>query len=278
MQFQVNATDPDGDPPTFTIDDSPPGAEFENGVFRWFPEEVHVGEYMPTITVSDGTHTVSQTILLYVVPGNLPTPDLTDENLEDLTDSLTDNTLTTTGGNTGTGTGPGTTPGGGLQSPNFVGDSIGAPGGDSGGTGGGTTGGGTGGISVGNGVISQSSFFPSSSGTGTSGTGSTGGTTGGDTGGGDTGGGGTTGAQTDFKFSDQTAASGVSALLNSESAAVGDLTGDGKIDLVVARPIGAYSLFTNNGNSTFRESTLLDLGNAFAGGIVTLGDYNNDGF
>lgn len=278
VEFQVNATDPDGDPLTFTIDELPPGAEFENGVFRWFPEEVHVGEYMPTITVSDGVHSVSQTILLYVVPGNLPTPDITDEILEDLSNSLTNNPPSTTGGNTGTGTGAGT-PLGGLQSPNFVGNSIGTPTG-TGGTTGGTTGGGvTGGVSVGNGIISQAPFFPSSTGTGTSGSGSTGGSTGGTTGGGTTGDGGTTtGAQSDFKFSDQTAASGVSALLNSESVAVGDLTSDGKIDLVVARPLGAYSLFTNNGNSTFRESTLLDLGNAFAGGVITLGDYNNDGF
>ncbi len=277
VEFQLQASDPDGDPLEFTVEDLPPGAEFENGVFRWFPEEVHVGEYMPTFTVSDGTHSVSQTILLYVIPGNQPTPQIPEEALEDLTDSQANNPPSTSGE---TGTGIGTKPPQtGFQSPTTVGNSTGiTPGAGTGVTG--NTGGGTGGVSVGNGVVSQAPFFPSSTGTGTTTSGTTG-STGGTTGGGTTGGGGggsTTGAQSNFKFSDQTAASGVAALLNSESVAVGDLTGDGKIDLLVARPIGAYTLYTNNGNGTFRESTLLDLGNAFAGGVVTLGDFNNDGF
>lgn len=259
VEFEIKARDPDGDPLTFTAEGLPPDAEFQDGIFRWFPQEIHVGEYEITFTVSDGKRKVSQTVFLYVIPGNLPAPQL-DEILESIA-SKTPAPAPTTNGKTGAATTTGTA---------FVGTALGGPGTAGTSTGAGSTAGtGTGGIAIGNGVVTQGGFFPPPTST--------------------------TGvppspgpppgpppppppptAELTFTFSDQTAALGVPSLLNTESVALGDLTGDGKIDLVVARPIGNYSLFANTGSGSFREMTLLDLGNAFAGGVVTVGDINND--
>jgi hypothetical protein len=278
VEFEVTATDPDGDPLLFYAEGLPSDAEFDNGVFRWFPTEIHIGDYEVTFTVSDGNFEVSQTIFLYVVPGNQPLPPSGDDSTETTGDTDPsngtgiinpfDHSTSPTGSNLPGTSNSGTT----FASPGTGTGTGGAAGGT--GTGGG---GGTGGSVIGNGVITQSPFFPTSSGTGTtggtttdSGDGSGTGGTGGDTG--------TTPTTPTITFADKTASLGIGALLNSESVSVADLTGDGKMDLIVASPIGTYLLYVNNGNGTFREVVLLNLGNAFAGGITSVGDYDNDGF
>ncbi|MBI4550218.1 MAG: VCBS repeat-containing protein, partial [Candidatus Omnitrophica bacterium] len=274
VEFEVLANDPDQDPLLYYAEGLPSDAEFDNGVFRWFPTEIHIGDYEVTFTVSDGNFEVSQTVFLYVVPGNQPLPETGSDSPEGTGDTDQaggngiinpfDHSTSPTGSNL-TGT---SNPGTSFASPGVSGTGTGASG-----TG---SGGGTGGSVIGNGVITQSPFFPTSSGTGTTGgtTTDTGGSGGGGTG---TGGGGTTTTPT-ITFTDKTASLGIGSLINSESVSAADLTGDGKMDLLVASAIGSYLLYVNNGNGTFREVVLLNLGNSFAGGVTAIGDYDNDGF
>jgi hypothetical protein len=274
VEFAVEAEDPEGDPLEYTVDGLPPDAEFGDGLFSWFPQEVHVGEYVVTFSVSDGTHTVSQDVILFVVPGNMNIPFAALEEgsaeSEPLPPAVSAPTKTTLPLDT-----PAT--GGALLSPAGGGGGGGAAGaGAAAGAGGGVTGAGGGGggfVAVGGGVVTGGLFATPATTTTNQGTTTTT----------------TTPTPTPSptpsptpttstaKFADQTSAVGISTVINAESVAAGDLTGDNLMDIVVAKAIGSYVIYANNGNGTFREIILLDLGTAFAGGVVTLGDFNNDG-
>jgi len=274
-EFDVTAEDPDGDSLEFFVEGLPPDATFENGHFSWTPEEIHIGEYELTFGVTDGIHITTQKIFFYVLSANDDVP-LSSDVLGDFEEGSEG---PEEGGTLGSGQGP-TAPMGLEGQPFFSPQLGGAPEGGTGG--GGTTGGGTGGgpTMVGNGV-SQPGFYPTTgTGTGTGTTTGTGGTTGGTGGGtGDGSGedGGSEPAQTSYTFADVASSVGIGGSLDTQSIAVGDVTGDGRMDLVAARTLGTYSIFSNNGNGTFSEIILLNLGSNPAGGTVALGDYNNDG-
>lgn len=55
LSFTLEATDPDGDPLTFTATQLPPGASFfpESRMFQWMPGFAQSGSYQATFTVSD---------------------------------------------------------------------------------------------------------------------------------------------------------------------------------------------------------------------------------
>jgi hypothetical protein len=70
------------------------------------------------------------------------------------------------------------------------------------------------------------------------------------------------------------------------SVAIGDLNGDGKLDLAVANygdPVlstgdGTISVFLGNGNGTFEAATLYSAGTGLSGAqSVAIGDLNGDG-
>ena len=54
LWFALAATDPDGDPLSFTAQNLPPGASFSNGTFSWYPGSWAIGTYDVTFEVSDG--------------------------------------------------------------------------------------------------------------------------------------------------------------------------------------------------------------------------------
>ena len=61
LTFGVEATDPDGDPLTYTASDLPPGASFDPATrqFSWTPDYTQAGEYTVAFTASDGTRSYS---------------------------------------------------------------------------------------------------------------------------------------------------------------------------------------------------------------------------
>ena len=61
LTFGVEATDPDGDPLTYTASDLPAGASFDPATrqFSWTPDYTQAGEYTVTFTASDGTRSYS---------------------------------------------------------------------------------------------------------------------------------------------------------------------------------------------------------------------------
>ncbi len=84
VSHEFRATDPDGDPLTFTVSALPEGARLEwnpqevrrqsDGIvlrywtpeLSWAPTESNVGGYDVTVTASDGHHTVEKTVKIYV--------------------------------------------------------------------------------------------------------------------------------------------------------------------------------------------------------------------
>ena len=61
LTFGVEATDPDGDPLTYTASDLPAGASFDPATrqFSWTPDYTQAGEYTVAFTASDGTRSYS---------------------------------------------------------------------------------------------------------------------------------------------------------------------------------------------------------------------------
>ena len=70
LTFNVTATDPDNDLVTFTCTGLPNGAVFINGSFAWTPDYEQAGNYLLTVTASDGTLINSETISITVNPTN----------------------------------------------------------------------------------------------------------------------------------------------------------------------------------------------------------------
>ncbi len=66
LSFSLSATDPDGDPLTFSSTALPSGASLTGGVFRWTPAYSQAGSYQVTFTVSDGQLTDAETITITV--------------------------------------------------------------------------------------------------------------------------------------------------------------------------------------------------------------------
>jgi hypothetical protein len=69
--FKVHATDPDGDPLTYTVTQLPAGAAFQpDGIFEWQPDYNQSGDYTAAFRVSDGTNTVDTSVPIKVLKGD----------------------------------------------------------------------------------------------------------------------------------------------------------------------------------------------------------------
>jgi len=66
LTFSVNATDPDGDTVTYSVDTLPSGAAFGNQTFSWTPSYTQAGSYQLTFTVSDGSAQDSEIVTITV--------------------------------------------------------------------------------------------------------------------------------------------------------------------------------------------------------------------
>jgi hypothetical protein len=85
LEFSITANDPNTPPAnlTFSASNLPPGATFENQVFRWTPTAEQVGTYPDVrFTVSDGTYTDSDVIWVFVTKPGAPAflQDITTKN------------------------------------------------------------------------------------------------------------------------------------------------------------------------------------------------------
>ena len=75
LEFTVSATDSNTPPAqlTYTASNLPPGATFENQVFRWTPTADQIGTYPDVrFTVSDGAYSDSQVTWIFVRPVGAP--------------------------------------------------------------------------------------------------------------------------------------------------------------------------------------------------------------
>jgi hypothetical protein len=70
LNFTVNATDPDGDPITYSGENLPTGATFTGQTFSWTPTSDQVGTYQVTFIASDGSEQDSETITITVKSTN----------------------------------------------------------------------------------------------------------------------------------------------------------------------------------------------------------------
>ncbi len=77
--YQVNASDPTGDPLVYSVSELPTGAVFDasSGVFTWTPGNVDYGSHPVIFTVSNGRYSVSQTVDFMVKLNVLPPADYT---------------------------------------------------------------------------------------------------------------------------------------------------------------------------------------------------------
>jgi thermitase len=66
LTFRVNATDPEGDPITYSAQDLPTGAIFQNQTFTWTPTASDVGSHEVTFIASDGSLSDSEKIVIEV--------------------------------------------------------------------------------------------------------------------------------------------------------------------------------------------------------------------
>lgn len=66
LTFTVNATDPDGDTVTYSVQGLPSGATFTNQTFNWTPNDGQVGSYVVTFIASDGNAQDSESITITV--------------------------------------------------------------------------------------------------------------------------------------------------------------------------------------------------------------------
>lgn len=73
FSLTISATDPDGNPLTFSASNLPQGADFNisTRVFSWTPSSTQVGDYSVTFSVTDGRATVQKTIR-FTVPNSAP--------------------------------------------------------------------------------------------------------------------------------------------------------------------------------------------------------------
>lgn len=73
LTFTVSASDPDGDPLTFSAANLPTGATFIDRMFRWTPAFDQAGTYPGVqFTVTDGSLTASEAITLTIADANNP--------------------------------------------------------------------------------------------------------------------------------------------------------------------------------------------------------------
>jgi len=70
LSFTVNATDPDGDPITYSVQNLPSGATFQGKTFSWTPTGGQVATYQVTFIASDGSEQDSETITITVKSTN----------------------------------------------------------------------------------------------------------------------------------------------------------------------------------------------------------------
>jgi hypothetical protein len=70
LTFTINATDPDGDPITFSVQNLPSGAAFQGQTFSWTPTGGQVGTYQVTFIAGDGSEQDSETITITVKSTN----------------------------------------------------------------------------------------------------------------------------------------------------------------------------------------------------------------
>lgn len=87
--YQVEATDADGDPLTYSLVGAPEGMSIESvlGLIGWTPEPSQVGEHTVTVEVDDGnggTDTQTYTLTVEPAPGNSP-PRITSEPVTEVT-------------------------------------------------------------------------------------------------------------------------------------------------------------------------------------------------
>ncbi len=67
LTFTVTATDPDGDPLTYSAQNLPAGAVFTSNIFTWTPTYNQAGSYQVTFIASDSQTTDSQTVTINVI-------------------------------------------------------------------------------------------------------------------------------------------------------------------------------------------------------------------
>ncbi|MDT8302832.1 MAG: putative Ig domain-containing protein [Sedimentisphaerales bacterium] len=66
LTFDVNATDPDSELITYTVQNLPQGASFINQIFSWTPNYTQAGNYQVRFIASDGNSKVYETITITV--------------------------------------------------------------------------------------------------------------------------------------------------------------------------------------------------------------------
>ncbi|MHC4757696.1 MAG: putative Ig domain-containing protein [Planctomycetota bacterium] len=67
LSFSISATDPDGDPVTYSAQGLPEGATFIDKTFTWMPWYDQAGSYAITFIASDGNNNSSRTITITVM-------------------------------------------------------------------------------------------------------------------------------------------------------------------------------------------------------------------
>jgi hypothetical protein len=72
LSFTVSATDADGDPITYSVQNSPTEATFVNQIFTWTPTSGQAGIYLVRFIADDGQSQASQTVIITVNSVNRP--------------------------------------------------------------------------------------------------------------------------------------------------------------------------------------------------------------
>ena len=67
LSFAISATDPDGDPITYSAQNLPTGATFIGDTFTWTPTSGQAGRYDVTFIASDGQEQDSETVIITVI-------------------------------------------------------------------------------------------------------------------------------------------------------------------------------------------------------------------
>ncbi len=97
LNFNVNATDADGDALTYSASNLPAGATFENNTFTWTPTSDQTGTHSTTFTVSDGQTTTETTVSITVLQQSQTTSLMGywdfDSSLSDMSGNNNDGTI-----------------------------------------------------------------------------------------------------------------------------------------------------------------------------------------